>query len=393
MVCNNQSPTGKFSIGKSPKIASNYIILEDWMFDLVDLQTKKELSAIPLHVYALVYGFSKHNAGMFIGSREYIAKRLHISLASCYRALEVLQKNDYVRISECYYNSEKVTGFAAVPPSHFENENFRDFDTKIGFSTYKNAGKSNNLSTDCGKSQFQHKEFIECAQELSQNEKISQNEKENSQNEKNFSQNEKINSELSQVNPSKSAPYNKEDNKEDNKYPSTRGKDNVSCNSGSDGKIEKSLKNLMALALNKRSTFTALYDPYVKLLKHGYTPSRIEDGYRRYLARYKDEHDTPRYVMTLEKFLTEPCGLRFYMQPVHQIRDASLEIESRLKSKSPEYAKLNAAFVELQHERFQAMKNHQPDGEILARIQEAAEEIAALRKQLLEDEQEKCGNN
>lgn len=92
MVCNNQSPTGKFSIGKSPKIASNYIILEDWMFDLVDLQTKKELSAIPLHVYALVYGFSKHNAGMFIGSREYIAKRLHISLASCYRALEVLQK-------------------------------------------------------------------------------------------------------------------------------------------------------------------------------------------------------------------------------------------------------------------------------------------------------------
>ncbi|KXB52053.1 hypothetical protein HMPREF3190_00952, partial [Umbribacter vaginalis] len=175
MVCNNQSPTGKFSIGKSPKIASNYIILEDWMFDLVDLQTKKELSAIPLHVYALVYGFSKHNAGMFIGSREYIAKRLHISLASCYRALEVLQKNDYVRINECYYNSEKVTGFAAVAPSHFENENFRDFDTKIGFSTYKSAGKSHNLSTDYGKSQSQHKEFIECAQELSQNEKISQN--------------------------------------------------------------------------------------------------------------------------------------------------------------------------------------------------------------------------
>lgn len=356
------------------------------MFDLVDLQTKKELSAIPLHVYALVYGFSKHNAGMFIGSREYIAKRLHISLASCYRALEVLQKNDYVRISECYYNSEKVTGFAAVPPSHFENENFRDFDTKIGFSTYKSAGKSNNLSTDCGKSQFQHKEFIECTQELSQNEKISQNEKENSQN-------EKINSELSQVNPSKSAPYNKVYNKEDNKYPSTRSKSDASRNSGSDDKIEKSLKNLMALALNKRSTLTALYDPYVTLLKHGYTPSRIEDGYRKYLARYKDEHDTPRYVMTLEKFLTEPCGLRFYMQPVHQIRDASLEIESRLKSKSPEYAKLNAEFVELQHERFQAMKNHQPDGEILARIQEASDRLAALRKQLLEDEQEKCGNN
>ena len=380
MVCNNQSPTGKFSIGKSPKIASNYIILEDWMFDLVDLQTKKELSAIPLHVYALVYGFSKHNAGMFIGSREYIAKRLHISLASCYRALEVLQKNDYVRISECYYNSEKVTGFAAVPPSHFENENFRDFDTKIGFSTYKNAGKSNNLSTDSGKSQSQHKEFIECTQELSQNEKEN-------------SQNEKINSELSQVNPSKSTPYNKVYNKEDNKYPSTRSKVTESSSSGSDDKIEKSLKNLMALALNKRSTFTALYDPYVTLLKHGYTPSRIEDGYRKYLARYKDEHDTPRYVMTLEKFLTEPCGLRFYMQPVHQIRDASLEIESRLKSKSPEYAKLNAAFVELQHERFQAMKNHQPDGEILARIQEASDRLAALRKQLLEDEQEKCGNN
>lgn len=386
MVCNNQSPTGKFSIGKSPKIASNYIILEDWMFDLVDLQTKKELSAIPLHVYALVYGFSKHNAGMFIGSREYIAKRLHISLASCYRALEVLQKNDYVRINECYYNSEKVTGFAAVPPSHFENENFRDFDTKIGFSTYKNAGEANNLSTDYGKSQSQHKEFIECTQELSQNEKISQNEK-------NFSQNEKINSELSQVNTSKSTPYNKVYNKEDNKYPSTRSKVDASRNSGSDDKIEKSLKNLMALALNKRSTFTALYDPYVTLLKHGYTPSRIEDGYRKYLARYKDEHDTPRYVMTLEKFLTEPCGLRFYMQPVHQIRDASLEIESRLKSNSPEYAKLYFDFVELQHERFQAMKNHQPDDEILARIQKASDKLATLRKQLLEDEQEKCGNN
>ncbi|KXB51736.1 hypothetical protein HMPREF3190_01113, partial [Umbribacter vaginalis] len=218
-------------------------------------------------------------------------------------------------------------------------------------------------------------------------------EKENSQNEKNFSQNEKINNELSQVNPSKSAPYNKVYNKEDNKYPSTRSKVDVSRNSGSDDKIEKSLKNLMALALNKRSTLTALYDPYVTLLKHGYTPARIEDGYRKYLARYKDEHDTPRYVMTLEKFLTEPCGLRFYMQPVHQIRDASLEIESRLKSQSPEYAKLNAEFVELQHERFQAMKNHQPDGEILARIQEASDRLAALRKQLLEDEQEKCGNN
>ena len=389
----NQSPSEKNSFSKSPKIASNYIILEDWMFDLVDRQSKKELSAIPLHVYALVYGFSKHNAGMFIGSREYIAKRLHISLASCYRALDVLQKNDYVRITECYYNSEKVTGFAAVPPSHFENENFRDFDTKIGFSTYKNAGKSHNLSTDCGKPQSQHKQFIECAQELSQNEKISQNEKEFSQNEKNFSQNEKINSELSQVNPDKSAPYNKEDNKEDNKYPSTRSKVNVSSNSGSDGDIEKKLKNLMNLALNKRSTFTALYDPYVALLKKGYTPSRIEDGYRKYLARYKTEHDTPRYVMTLEKFLTEPCGLRFYMQPVHQVRDASLEIESRLKSQSPEYAKLNAEFVELQHERFQAMKNHQPDADILARIQKASDKLAALRKQLLEDEQEKRGNN
>ena len=60
MVCHNQSPTEKFSIGKSPKIASNYIILEDWMFDLVDIHTKKELSAIPLHVFTLMYNIRRY---------------------------------------------------------------------------------------------------------------------------------------------------------------------------------------------------------------------------------------------------------------------------------------------------------------------------------------------
>lgn len=60
---------------------SNYIVVEDWMLTKLGLVGNKVL------VFAIIYGFSKDNAGAFYGGRKYLANRLGMSIRTVERVL------------------------------------------------------------------------------------------------------------------------------------------------------------------------------------------------------------------------------------------------------------------------------------------------------------------
>lgn len=79
-------------IGKalSPPKPGCSLILEDWMFDLKDSKGKR-LTDTALHLYALIYGFSKHRAGIYFGTSSYTQARLRASLSAIKSAFRLLK--------------------------------------------------------------------------------------------------------------------------------------------------------------------------------------------------------------------------------------------------------------------------------------------------------------
>lgn len=82
------------------------IVLEDWMFGLTDRQGRR-LTDTAIHLYALIYGFAKHRAGCYYGSREYTAKRLHISVSSARNAFALLEASGLIQETSSYTQGQK----------------------------------------------------------------------------------------------------------------------------------------------------------------------------------------------------------------------------------------------------------------------------------------------
>ncbi len=69
----------------------------------------------------------------------------------------------------------------------------------------------------------------------------------------------------------------------------------------------------MVRSLNQRATSEEVASAYAQALEMGYS-DQIASAYDRYIARYRrDNPDTARYAMRLDKYLTRGDGLRFDM--------------------------------------------------------------------------------
>lgn len=75
---------------------------------------------------------------------------------------------------------------------------------------------------------------------------------------------------------------------------------------------EEDIKALMGMSLNTRATYNEVEEAYLKAIENGRSPEIIENAYRKYIGKYRDEYDTPRYAMRLDAFLTRGDGLAFF---------------------------------------------------------------------------------
>lgn len=91
-----------------------------------------------------------------------------------------------------------------------------------------------------------------------------------------------------------------------------------------DGEARIACIALMVRSINQRATSEEVAAAYTQALEKGYTPDQIACAYDRYIARYRrDNPDTARYAMRLDKYLTRGDGLRFDMPKPANRRKAS----------------------------------------------------------------------
>ena len=92
---------------------------------------------------------------------------------------------------------------------------------------------------------------------------------------------------------------------------------------------------LEADANGGHSSVEQTYAAYRRAIEAGYRAEDILGAYRSYLDNYLQTHpnDGPRYVMRLEKFLTTGKGLRFYAQP--REKGKSEKADSKIEAMYP----------------------------------------------------------
>ena len=120
----------------------------------------------------------------------------------------------------------------------------------------------------------------------------------------------------------------------------------------------------MAESLNSTTPLPRVASCIEQCFAKGYAVDDILSGYRAYIAAYKTEHDTPRYVMRLDTFLTSPKGLVFFARPSQARRaskqhapapkrstDARAEAQAAARREHPEYAEMWKELAEIGHEQ------------------------------------------
>ncbi|OUO91076.1 hypothetical protein B5F40_04635 [Gordonibacter sp. An230] len=116
-------------------------------------------------------------------------------------------------------------------------------------------------------------------------------------------------------------------------------------------KAAEAVERLMEASINRRASFEEVAAAYARALARGYSPETIEEGYRRYTARYRrDNPETARYAMRLDNWLSRPDGLSFDLPPKRsrgkrpspeEERRAERErFERALMDRNPEYREL-----------------------------------------------------
>lgn len=91
------------------EISDNHFIVEFYWMSKIGLKGSE------LRLYALIYSYSQDNKGGFMGSIEYLAKRLDVSRRQVFRLLDILVGKSLIMKSEHYKNNVKFVSFEAVP--------------------------------------------------------------------------------------------------------------------------------------------------------------------------------------------------------------------------------------------------------------------------------------
>ena len=332
-------------IGKalSPPKPGCSLILEDWMFDLKDSKGKR-LTDTALHLYALIYGFSKHRAGIYFGTSSYTQARLRASLSaikSAFRLLKdaglianvesqaefggqrrgwsVLPLNDDKRrtsvggqnltpLEPDSGETDAATSGSITPSSENPQVSDTDVEDQSPICTQYNHDDDDNRTpvggqnlTPCGRNLAPEGQNLtsEGSESDPSFESCSQVAKENSTPE-------------TKGNPT---PNRKDEYKDPLPY------SNASSEDGASEEAYDGARRLMAESLNRTTPLPRVASCIEQCFAKGYAIDDILSGYRAYIAAYKAEHDTPRYVMRLDTFLTSPKGLAL---PRRDVRPSSM---------------------------------------------------------------------
>lgn len=151
---------------------------------------------------------------------------------------------------------------------------------------------------------------------------------------------------------------------------------------------------LMVRSLNQRATSEEVASAYAQALEMGYTPDQIASAYDRYIARYRrDNPDTARYAMRLDKYLTRGDGLRFDMpkpanrrkispatragSAIEQSREAFTEA---LRRQYPEYDDMvcKRSAMHAQHGKAMLLKDEETASSCVRNIAEISRLIEAF---------------
>ena len=85
----------------------NFVTIQGFMLDF-------GLSSTELIIYAIIYGFSQSNQGVFWGSRAYLAKWTGCTLPTVDKALKTLQKKNLITKAYCLKDNQKIPFYSVV---------------------------------------------------------------------------------------------------------------------------------------------------------------------------------------------------------------------------------------------------------------------------------------
>lgn len=280
-----------------------YIVVEDWMFDLCNAKGER-LTDTALHLYALIYAFTKHGAGCYIADREYAAKRLRVSRSSIKNAFKLLVESGLIRDEENLPMGSTSQRKWVVTEESCEGKHER-------------KGSQTNLN-------HEHCRVIKTPDETGQKQANKTSGsifgcEEFSGSNIGFDEGQILTSTRTKSNPENypslqmedSLPVPHTENKSNSK-PSNHPSNLPYPQSGEDGvDFDPEVIKLMDLSLNPRAGYDEVYAAYLQAIQKGYSPDCILRGYQKYITRYKSDNTTPRYAMRLDKYLKDATGLSF----------------------------------------------------------------------------------
>lgn len=294
------------------------LIIEDWMFDLDDRDGKR-LTDTALHLYALIYGFSKHGAGEFFGSREYIASRLRISPSSVKNAFKQLTTSGLIRdVSNAPQGSTLDRKWVVTEESQ-KNKPIRSGSSLVDFTPEKPpvASRTNlvhepfshtiipvqstqNEGNNISGTNFTHEEISQPKSTFAHGQDLPDSQT-------------KSNSELSPKSQLGTQGIVAE-TKDNTKFNTSIHPFVYSSSDSGAVRLDyvQDIKELISKSPNKRAGNHEVVKAYDEAIAKGYTPERIAAAYERYIATYKQSYSTPQYIMRLDKFLRDSSGLSFY---------------------------------------------------------------------------------
>lgn len=308
----------------------NTLLIEDWMFDLT-YDNGKRITDTELHVYALIYGFSKHGAGCMWGERDkntgkdigpirYAAKRLRASTSTVKLAFRNLCAGDFIKEIDPKPSGSTETRKWAVtaksqankpmvnPPKkgsglksgteHFDPSIMPDQmpqiinDNRSGL----NFNPEGHISTDFSDSSGL--DFNPVAGQFltsSGTNSIPEQEVKYQYGQcKNTSQTKQNTSKSSSLPSPITTPTNGIEGVDQDFY-------------------DECINQLMDESLNKNAKFEEVKQAYLLAIAKGYSPKQIFNAYtKRYIPRERDKNPTTtRFAMRLDKYLTDSRGLRW----------------------------------------------------------------------------------
>ena len=297
----------------------DYLTLHAWMWSKSGLGLK--LGSVELCLYARIYAFSRRGAGVYYETQEAAARAFEVSVRQVQRAIKSLSESGLVvEVGRYRLGNDRDSRRFKVSQARID-EAVRSFDAEAAARALSGDGMSREALPD-ETSPDRRTERRASGDGMSGEAAVRATECRPERMKGSYGERE---------HPSKPSP--------------AEARDAVG------EEVAEAVERLMGASINRRASFEEVAAAYARALARGYSPESIEEGYRRYTARYRrDNPETARYAMRLDNWLSRPDGLSFDLpakrcgkrrpSPEEDRRAERERFEQRLMDGNPEYREL-----------------------------------------------------